>query len=197
MSVLIFVEGGGSKLLDQQCREGFRKLLEKCGFRGRLPRLFASGSRNAALDDFRLAHASKGTDFVALLIDSEEPVARPEATWNHLKARDGWARPSGATDDQVLFMTTCMETWIVADREALKAHYVRGFRESALPPLENLETRERHDVQDRLEKATRECANAYRKGRRSFEVPAKLNPDTMEKHLPSFKRARRFLAEKL
>lgn len=27
-----------------------------------------------------------------------------------------WDPPTGATDNQVLLMTTCMETWIVADR---------------------------------------------------------------------------------
>ena len=127
-------------------------------------------------------------------VDSEDPVADVEKTWAHLKARpdDNWDRPKGATDDQVLLMTTCMETLIVADRAALREHYKSNLQESALPPLENLEQRHRHDVQEKLLHATRDCSNQYTKGKRSFEILGKLNPDKLEQ-LPSFKRARRIL----
>jgi len=43
----------------------------------------------------------------------------------------------------------------------------------------------------------RNCTNAYRKGDRSFEILGKLSPTALEKHLPSFKRARRILDERL
>ena len=77
MSARIYVEGGGdSKDARARCREGFSKLLEKCGFRGRLPRLVACGGRTQACDDdFTIAHARNALpDYVALLIDSEDPV---------------------------------------------------------------------------------------------------------------------------
>jgi hypothetical protein len=100
-----------------------------------MPKLVACGGRNAAFDDFKVALASaRKDDRVFLWIDSEDPVADIEATWQHLKARDGWTRPRGATDEQVLFMTTCMETWIVADRATLAEHYGADLQESALPP---------------------------------------------------------------
>ena len=51
--------------------------------------------------------------------------------------------------------------------------------------------------QDKLCKATRDCTNAYTKGKRSFEVLGKLTPDELEKHLPSFRRVRRILKKKL
>ncbi len=112
-------------------------------------------------------------------------------------ARDAWVRPDGVTDDQVLFMTTCMETLIVADREALKEHYDANLQESALPPLANLENRARDEVQEKLSLATRNCKNAYMKGKRSFAILGRLNPETLRKHLPSFARARRILNQKL
>ncbi len=68
-----------------------------------------------------------------------------------------------------------------------------GLQESALPPLHALESRNRHDVQDKLIHATRECSNAYAKGRRSFEIPGRLSPAVLEQHLPSFARIRRIL----
>jgi hypothetical protein len=51
---------------------------------------------------------------------------------------------------------------------------------TALPPLSNLESRLREDVQNSLENATKNCSNAYSKGKRSFEIvhnDLKLNVD--------------------
>lgn len=129
-----------------------------------------------------------------MLVDSEEPVADIERTWEHLA---GWPKPEGAEDDQVFFMTTCMETWIVADREALSTHYPAKLRANALPSLQNLEQRSRQEVQKALTHATRDCSNAYAKGERSFRVLGELNPETLTALLPSFARMRRILNEKL
>lgn len=97
----------------------------------------------------------------------------------------------------MLFMTTCMETWILADRTTLSQHYRQHLQESALPPLLLLETRHRHAVHDALAHPTRNCSNAYRKGKRSFEIVSKLNPAELSKHLPSFVRAIRILNDRL
>lgn len=197
--VEIYLEGGGdSKELHVRCREGFHKLLGKCGYKGRTPRLVACGGRGKVFDKFKSAQKnSTEEEEIFMLIDSEDPLADSEAAWEHLKKRDKWENPDGATDEQVLFMTTCMETWIVADRKALQEHYGRKLQESALPSLINLEARNRHDIQDNLEHATKNCSNAYKKGKRSFEILAKLTPDTLKQHLPSFGRDLEILDEKL
>jgi hypothetical protein len=202
VSAYIYIEGGGtgeqSKEVDIRCREGFRKLLENCSFEGRMPRLVACGGRDAAYEAFRTAMVGNSAgSLVALWIDSEEPLADLEASWKHLQARDRWVRPEGAEDEQVLFMTTCMETWFVADRAALEAHFGNELQDSALPPLNGLEARPRHDVQDKLVHATRNCPNAYAKGRRSFEVLGRLDPGVLARYLPSFARVRRILNTRL
>ena len=195
MSSTIYLEGGGdSRDLQIRCREGFRKLLERCGYTGRMPKLVACGGRDAAFDDFKiaLANAKKG-DHVFLWIDSEDPMTDIEATWQHLQDRDGWKKPKGAKDDQVLLMTTCMETWIVADRATLTEHYGADLQESALPALNNLEGRARDAIQNALAHATRNCSNAYTKGKRSFQVLGRLDAATLSLYLPSFVRVRRIL----
>jgi hypothetical protein len=204
VSAHLYIEGGGNtKGENSRCREAFKTLLKKQGFSGRLPRLTACGGRGSAFDDFKTAHANaQPGHFVALLIDSEDPAAMPEdphqqQTWEHLRQRDGWERPPGATDEQVLFMTTCMETWIAADRETLREHYGQGLNENQLPPTASLESRHRHTVQDALEKATSACSNAYRKGKRSYEILGKLNPAVLAGLLPSFARAMAILEQKL
>jgi hypothetical protein len=87
-----------------------------------------------------------------MLVDSEEPVKDVERTWNHLQKRDGLRKPRNATDEQVLFMTTCMETWIICDWAALRERYGDKLQTSALLPVPG------------LVHATRNRTNAYRKG---------------------------------
>jgi len=194
VSVKIYAEGGGTSAGNAECRRGFKKLFEACGFGGRLPRVTACGGRDEAYDDFRNAIAGiPAGDSVFLLVDSEDPVADIDRTWEHLRNRDNWQRPTGASDDDVLLMTTCMETWIVADRAALEEHFGRDLNSNALPPLTDLERRSRHDVFDRLRRATQQCPATYSKGPLSFVVLGKLDPAVLEQHLPSFNRARAIL----
>ncbi|MEX1027070.1 MAG: DUF4276 family protein [Candidatus Paceibacterota bacterium] len=201
MSATIFIEGGAtgpdSKFLTVRCREGFHKLLAKCDL-ARQPALKACGGRGNTYKLYATAHkyAAAG-DYVALLVDSEDPVADIEKPWEHLKQRDNWDKPANADDDQVLLMTTCMETWIAADREALSSHYGANLQVNALPALHDMESRDRHAVQDAIAHATRSCKNAYEKGKRSFEVLEQLRPSELRRHLPSFVRCEKILKDKL
>lgn len=195
----ILIEGGGdSKELHTRCREAFSGLLKRCGCAGRMPRLVACGGREAAYKDFAIAHRDRREgDFVALLVDSEDPVADVERTWDHLKSRDKWDRPQGAGDEQVLLMTTCMESWIVADRQALREHFGSCLRKNKLPDLTGLEARPRDVVQNALGLATRDCPVGYTRGKTSFALVGKLNPEVLRRHLPSFERFERVLSERL
>jgi hypothetical protein len=199
VSAAIFIEGSKrgehSKEMDVRCRRAFHALLDPiCPMRK--PSLHPCGGRDRAFKDFCTAQKQGKASFVALLVDSEDPVEDLGKPWEHLKKRDGWDRPRGSKDDQVLFMTTCMETWIVADREALKTHF-RQLHEKALPPFHDLERRAREDVLHTLEHATRRCRSPFKKGNRSFDVLAKLNPAALRQHLPSFQRLERILQSKL
>ncbi len=204
---ILFAEGGGSgpdsKNLSIQCREGFKKLLVKSGLKESSFKVRARGSRKKAYDDFVTAHNQKQIPYIALLVDSEDPIVDIEKTWDHLKARPGdeWPRPDGATDEQVLLMATCMETWIVADQEGLKRYfeaYKPCVRYKSLPSTVNLEARDRHTVQDALTIATKDCGNYYAKNKRSFEALANINPKVLESlPLPSFVRILRILRRKL
>jgi hypothetical protein len=122
VKVTIYVEGGGDgKYQHIQCRQGFRRLIEKSGFAGKRPFIFACRGRNAAFDDFKTAMRSKPpTDYPMLLVDSEDPIAGNVTSWNHLRMRDDWIPPASVSDDQAQLMVTCMETWLMADRSALR-----------------------------------------------------------------------------
>ena len=201
MSAHIYIEGAASgdnsKAMKIVCQKAFNQLLLKMGFQGRMPRLTACGGRGNAFNRFTTAHSrANAGDFIAMLVDSEDPVENVEETWRHLQSRDQWKKPAGAVDEQALLMTRCMETWIVVDRNTLKQHYGDNLQENALPSLDNLENIEPHDLEKKLCHATRNCTNVYAKGRRSFDLLAKLNPAALQR-LPSFARIARILNQKM
>jgi hypothetical protein len=200
VSVKVYVEGGGTSKEQQiRCRAGFSKLIEKAGFVGRMPAIFPSGGRDTTYRDFGISLRNGDDSYSILLVDSEDPVTDADespdspAAWNHLSSRDGWSKPTGVANDQAQLMVTCMETWILADRRSLRSFFGAKIRPSALLPEHDPELRSREDVQRALENATRGCGRnkMYRKGSKSFQLLAELNPDALKERLPHF---RRFLA---
>lgn len=209
MTAYVYIEGGtrgpsggesSSKSLKIECQKAFHSLLGKLGFMGRMPRLVACGGRQKTYEMFCTEHKAQKATYVAMWIDAEEPMEDVEEAWKHLSEVEtvpAWSRPENAEDDQVLFMTTSMETWIVADRETLRRHYRQNLNENPLPALFNIEKRPRKDMLKAIETATTNCTNGYKKGSRSFEVLEKVDVDVLRKHLPSFRRVERILKTKL
>jgi hypothetical protein len=95
-----------------------------------------------------------------------------------------------AKDDQAQMMATCIETWIMADHEALRNYFGSHLRENALIPLDGLESRSRHELLEALKSSTNDCGRnkGYEKGERSFQILAKLNTKLLEENLLYFKR---------
>ena len=192
MSIKLFVEGGGEgNLQKRRFRTSFMLFLEKAGLAGNMPRIVASGSRNDTFDDFK-AELSKSNTNAMLLVDSEGPVSAPATDaqpWRHLQARDGWERPPGATDGQCHLMVQVMESWFLADREALVAYYGQGFQTGALPQNPHIEQVPRQDVEAGLNRAARNTVKgSYNKGRDSFEILGRLAPAKVTNASPYAKR---------
>ena len=127
-----------------------------------------------------------------LLVDAEGPVTAPATAaqpWQHLQARDGWQRPPGATDDQCHLMVQMMESWFLTDAQAVSDYYGQGFHAGSLPQNPRIEQVARRDVEDGLNRATRNTGKGnYNKGRDSFEVLARLDPAKVTNASPYAKR---------
>ena len=189
MSVTLYVEGGGDRAsLRANCRKAFRSFVRRAGAEGRMPKIIASGSRNEAYDDFKAAHA-QGIVTAMLLVDAEEEVTVSGA-WEHLRSRDNWRRPPGASNDQCHLMVQFMESWFLADREALASFYQQRFRPQSLPGNpRQVEQISKRDVENGLERATRDTSRGrYHKGRHSFEILASLDPAKVTAAYPHAKR---------
>lgn len=150
-----------------------------------MPRITACGGRKNAYDDFVIKHQ---TESALLLVDAEEPV-KGVGSWQHLKNRDGWPRPAGATDDQCHLMAQIMESWFLADRDALEEFYGQGYRGNALPQNPQIEQIAKDRVLDGLKDATRDTSKReYNKGSHSFEILARLDPEKVQDASPHAKR---------
>jgi len=197
-TVKLFVEGGGdSKLLRTECRAAFSSFLQKADLSGYMPRIVASGSRNTAYSDY--CTAINNGESAALLVDSEAEVliskedAKYEVgnprTWNpwyHLKHRRGrtgesadhWEKPIGASEEDCHLMVQSMESWFLADINALKSFYGSTFNESGLPNRSDIEYISKDAVLTCLHTVSRNTRKgSYDKGAHSFGILASIDPN--------------------
>lgn len=170
----LIVEGGGEgKSSRIDCRRGFKKFLEHAGLTGPLT-IDAGGTRGNAFRTF-----SKQVSESMLLVDSEDPVdpEHRDDPWLHLKKRDGWDRPAGATNDQCQLMVQLLEAWFLADPEALAGYFRKGFKRDKLGKTTDIESVSKADVYERLKRATKETLKGnYDKGRDTAEIMERLDP---------------------
>ena len=191
MNVKVYVEGAGrAKTSKSEFRQGLKKFFEKTDLKGRMPRFVCCGGRGSAYADFCIALSNADdSDFIVLLVDSEDPVVAGVGAWSHLKYRDDWDRPHGATDDNANLMVQCMESWFLADRQTLVQYYGDGFREKSLPSRTDVESVRKQDVFRGLDAAIRDSKKGkYHKGNHAFEILGKLNPASVTAGSPNAKR---------
>ena len=174
MRTKVYVEGGGRKALDRECRRAFRRFFDNAGIASSNITVEARGPRGDAYTAFR--SDSDRSFRKILLVDAEGPVSSKTA-WGHLQQSDGWSRPRGAVDEQCHLMVQVMESWFLADVEALESYYGQGFRRQALPANPDVEKVSKQDVCRGLDRATQATGKGrYRKGKDSFGILASLDP---------------------
>ncbi len=123
-----------------------------------------------------------------LLVDAEAPVSA-SSPWTHVKARpgDGWTKPADATDDHLHLMVQCMESWLIADRNAVSGFYGQGFKATVLAaPGTLIETVAKQDVLTKLGQATKgtKTKGPYSKGAHSFDLLKSLDAKLLCKASP-------------
>jgi hypothetical protein len=151
----------------------FEKVLAPGSFQ-----VIASGSRDAAFKDFCSALKKHREDFIVLLVDSEEGVNT--GVWQHLSARvgDNWRRPAGAVDDQAHLMVQVMESWFLADQDALADYYGQKFLRGSLPRQPNIELIAKEEVFSTLRHASKPTQKGeYHKTRHGFDLLELMSPN--------------------
>ena len=178
----VYAEGGGRKAQNRACRRGFGAFLSKAGVAQGTVEVEARGSRGDAYNAFA-SDAGRGLP-AFLLVDAEGPVTDP-SPWRHLRDSDRWRRPNGTADNQCHLMVQVMESWFLADADALESFYGRGFRKQDLPRNQEVEDISKQDVLDGLARATRGTRKgSYSKGMHGFQIIELLDPEKVRKAAP-------------
>lgn len=190
-SVAIYMEGGGdSRDGKAALRQGMDVFLGslKDAARARSWRwkLVCCGGREATFKAFRHASDMAGAALVVLLVDAEQAVATTPA--RHLHENDGWD-VSGIPEHAVHLMTQTMETWIVADPDALSSYYGPGFNPNPLPRADNLDGIAKPDVAAALQRATHATRKGgYQKIRHASDLLQRITPEVVKRRCPACKR---------
>ena len=137
--VAVYLEGGGDTAATiTPFRHGWsaflKPVIDTARKSGVCWRVISCGGRQATYDAFCDALVNEPTVCNFMLVDSEEPVST--TVWEHLKNRvgDQWAKPLTAKEDRCHLMVVTMETWFLADPEAVQQLYkhTKGFKGTAL-----------------------------------------------------------------
>lgn len=153
-----------------------------------MPKVRPSGSRSSTYEAFCDAVVSLPHHVTPiLLVDSEQKVL-PSDLDNPLDflRRHGMPPVKGTTVEQYQLMVRCMETWLVADLDALRKFFSnQNFDPGKLPQHANLETVSPTEMEEQLRAATRRVpSKRYHKGRHAFKILGNVDPNLVGKALP-------------
>ncbi len=150
--------------------------------------LVMCGSRSETCERFLGEMSSSLDEFPVLLVDSDAEVNKaPKA---HLAEMTGsaWAWDQ-ALEEQVHLMVQTMETWLVADVEALRAYYGRHFKSNVLPKRQDLEKLPKENVGSALARASRRTQKGeYHKIDHASELLSRVDPEKVRRRCRHCKR---------
>jgi hypothetical protein len=186
--VKLYVEGGGdSDATHTELRQAFTTLLKAAGVQ-KLPRVVACGGGPSTLDDFKNAVERSGsTERAFVLVDSESAVTEGDSVWAHLDKEYGWKKPPEAEESTAFLMIQCMETWLIADLDAVIEYFKPHFNRKSIAAWPDLEAVPKKTIQAALGSATA-GGRAYAKGKISFEILSTVEPAKLEAACPAAKR---------
>ena len=157
--IRIYVEGGNEyKDSLTKIREGFTNFFHNSNetYIDKI-HVIACGSRFRAYKDFIIAWESNSDCINILLVDSETEVSSIPCA--HLKTEDpDFWKFENCHERHIHLMVQVMESWFLADKEALKTFYGNGFREEKLPCDTQVDTISKGTIEVKLKAATRNSA---------------------------------------
>jgi hypothetical protein len=182
----IYIEG------DPQLRQGFRTFFQPLydvakRQNVKIATLKLCGSRGDTYKAFKIALKKHPDAFIVLLVDSEGSVGRAQGAWEYLRNRveDGWDS-MGTDDTHCYLMIQAMEAWFIADVDALRDYYGKGFQESAIPKNPKVEQIDKTTLESALKAATRNTLKKeYHKTRHASQLLERLNVEQVRKAAPN------------
>lgn len=172
--IRIYFEG------DDQLRMSFHQFFRVGETRGKgsIQLVAAHGD---PIGEYRIAQRKHPESVNILLLDSEQAL-----DGTGLRQQQVAEFPA----DRIFWMVELMESWFLADREAVERYYNDArFQESSLPPNPQVEKIPKKDVLDGLKEATRSTQKGrYNKTRHAPGILKTINRDKVTGSVPQCRR---------
>jgi len=196
--IRLYIEGAAKSSEAAKLRQGFRvflnslyQLAHQKGYRFHPP--ITCGSGDEAYKDFKDARKRHKDALLFLLVDAERPVAENTSTWMHLNCDS-----LELDDSHCHLMAQAMESWLVADKDALADFYRQGFNQNALPQNPRVEEISKKDLFDGLQRATEKTQKGrYHKTIHAPEILKRLDVAKVRQAAPHCERWFQTLTEKM
>jgi Domain of unknown function (DUF4276) len=178
MEIKLYVEGGGKGShkratikLQQGFNSFFAELKEAAQIKKISFKIIPAGNTQSTYDDFIFSVANSPQSFNLLLVDSDAALEENETARAFLQKKfKKWILQT-VKDEQCHLMVQIMESWFVADIDALKEFYGQGFNASAIPKNKNVEAIGKDKIESSLKTAT---AKTQKKEYHKIEHGSKL-----------------------
>ena len=192
MEIKLYVEGGGkgshkrATILLQQGFDTFFKELKDAAQTKKISfRIIPAGNTQSAYDDFIFSVENSPQSFNILLVDSDDAVAKNESARAFLQRKHQKWKLQTIKDGQCFLMVQIMESWFIADVDALKKFYGQGFNSNAIPKNQNVEEVEKERVEKSLKTAIAKTnKNEYHKIKHGAKLLELINPQKVRKAAP-------------
>lgn len=181
--IRIYVEGGGKgtdRFATIKLREGFRAFFKELDEKAKKKNIrfqpIPSGSTDETYRSFERSVRDFPQSFSLLLVDSDKAVPNGETARSFLQKKHKKWLLQNISDEQCHLMVQIMESWFVADVDALKNYYGQDFNESAIPKNANVEKIDKTRVENSLKNATRQTQkNEYHKIHHGGDLLGKID----------------------
>jgi Domain of unknown function (DUF4276) len=180
VKIALYIEGGGSRDQKVALRQGFEKFfaaIRQSASNRRLGIKFVlCGSLDETVSKFQNACDRERDVLPLLLVDSDGAVRATPV--QHLTPKH--PQLAAAVSEHIHMMVQVMETWLIADAQALSQFYGQGFHSGALPETEDLESVSKVDIEQSLKRATAKTQKGeYHKVRHASVLLERIDPQNV------------------
>jgi Domain of unknown function (DUF4276) len=180
----LYVEGSGpTEATRRPLREGMTiflgELKARAEGKGIKFKVILCRDKDRTVDAFKIAVANDKGNFHVVLVDSDCAVSAPRLNHYRERFKGSW---KGVVEQSCHLMVQVMESWFVADSEALKTFYSDGFNAKPLPKSKDVETVDKDTVLKALETATRKAKKGkYHKIKHASDLLSRIDPDAVRR----------------
>ncbi len=196
MEIKLYVEGGGkgshkrATIKLQQGFDAFFRDLKNAAREKKISfKIIPSSNTQTTYEDFLISVRNSPQSFNLLLVDSDEAVAEDETACDFLQKKYRKWKLKTIKDEQCHLMVQIMESWFLADIDALKSFYGKEFKENAIPKIKNVEAIAKDKVEKSLATATAKTQKAeYHKIEHGAKILELVNPQKVRQAAPHCER---------